>query len=350
MRKENLKKERNQRKKPAKKTTKSIIAVFIAVIMVFSACSVGQIAQAQGGKAATVSQQTETCTPGKIGKQELQEIFCRYMKIILALRSLPFTFIPQRVKSTVDSSNSLAEKSGCSPIYAAHRGFSGLYPQNSLIAFEKAAEAGYNAFECDVHTTKDGQLVVIHDDTIDDMTNGTGNVEDYTLSELRSFTLDNGNGIENYPGQLKIPTFEETMEICERYDIIPIIELKKLDTQYMGDLFSILQSHNLTDKAVLISFEFDYLLEARKYSDSVKLMYLLKLVTKKDVDKCIENGNIGIDFDYVYYPLSASAIKYAKDNGLTLGAWTVDNTSVMDILVFSGVKYITTNKILPPKK
>lgn len=345
-----LKEKFNHNTKAAKKAAKSFFALLVAVIMVFTVFPASQTAQAADSQKSEISQQANTCSLKTPSKDELREICCKFIKTVLAIRSLPFTFIPQRVKDTVDSSISLAEKSGNTPIYAAHRGLSSLYPQNSLIAFEEAAKAGYDAFECDVHTTKDGQFVVIHDDTIDDMTTGTGNVEDYTLEELRSLSLDNGNGIKNYEGQLQIPTLEETLSICDRYDIFPIIELKKLDTKYMGEFFNQLEAHNLLDKVVLISFTFDYLTEARKYNDSVKMMYLLKRVTKKDVDMCIENGNIGIDFDYVYYPFSVAAVKYAKDNGLTLGAWTIDNTSVMDIMVLSGVDYITTNKILPASK
>ena len=67
----------------------------------------------------------------------------------------------------------------------AHRGFSGKYPENTMLAFKKALEAGADGIELDVQMTKDGQVVVIHDEKVDRTTNGTGLVRDYTLEELR---------------------------------------------------------------------------------------------------------------------------------------------------------------------
>ena len=65
----------------------------------------------------------------------------------------------------------------------AHRGLSSIYPENTLIAFEKALEYEIDGIETDVQLTKDGELVIIHDETLDRTTNGTGFVKDYTLKE-----------------------------------------------------------------------------------------------------------------------------------------------------------------------
>ena len=68
----------------------------------------------------------------------------------------------------------------------AHRGFSGRYPQNTMLAFQKALESGCDGIELDVQLTKDGEVVIIHDEYLDDLTDFTGNVRDYTLGELKS--------------------------------------------------------------------------------------------------------------------------------------------------------------------
>ena len=70
-----------------------------------------------------------------------------------------------------------------------HRGYSGMYPENTMLSFQKAAETGCYGIELDVQLTKDGRLVVIHDETIDRTTDGTGAVVDYTFEELRRFCL-----------------------------------------------------------------------------------------------------------------------------------------------------------------
>ena len=254
--------------------------------------------------------------------------------------------LPQTVSDTVSSELSVSQRLGKEPLYAAHRGLSSLYPQNTTPAFEAAAKAGFYAFECDVHTTADGQLVVIHDDTVDKMTDGEGEIENYTFEELMKLNIDSGNGIENY-NNLKIPTLEETLSVCDKYDIVPIIELKKLDVKYLPDLYEALRQHKLERKAVLISFNFDYLLEMRKIDKDIEMMYLVKIFNKETVDKCKENGNIGIDFKYQDTIFNISSLKYAKKQGLKIGAWTVDNTIYADIMRLAGAQLITTNRIIP---
>ena len=71
----------------------------------------------------------------------------------------------------------------------AHRGFSGKYPENTLLAFQKGIEAGADGFEFDTHLTKDGEIVIIHDERLDRTTNAQGFVKDYTLEELRKVDM-----------------------------------------------------------------------------------------------------------------------------------------------------------------
>ena len=68
----------------------------------------------------------------------------------------------------------------------AHRGYSGKYPENTMLAFREAEKVGADGIELDVQLTKDGQIVIIHDETLNRTTNGKGYVKDYTLAELKS--------------------------------------------------------------------------------------------------------------------------------------------------------------------
>ena len=76
----------------------------------------------------------------------------------------------------------------------AHRGYSGKYPENTMLAFEEAAQTGADGIELDVQLTKDGQVVVIHDERIDRTTDGTGFVKDYTYEELKKFNASKVKG------------------------------------------------------------------------------------------------------------------------------------------------------------
>ena len=264
--------------------------------------------------------------------------------MILALAVVGIDFIPD-IPKTIDSSFMISMHTDSEPKLIAHRGLSSLYPENTIPAFEGAAEYGFDSFEFDVHTTKDGEWIVIHDDTVDNVTDSTGEVEDYTLKEIRKLKLDSGSGIGNYK-ELIMPTLAETLDFVAEAEITPVIEIKKCDIQYIPSLKEILDNYGLSEKAVIISFNEEYIEEYRKLDKDIEILYLSNTLTKEDIDWCIEN-NFGINFNCWLLYKSFSAIRYAKKNDVTIAAWTVDNPIFGDIMVLFGAEYITTNKILP---
>ena len=95
----------------------------------------------------------------------------------------------------------------------AHRGASGDYPENTLLAFEKALEIGVDEIELDLHSTRDGRLVVMHDAAVDRTTDGTGGIGELTLAEIKS--LDAGIGFgERFRGE-RVPTWEEALDLLQ---------------------------------------------------------------------------------------------------------------------------------------
>lgn len=265
--------------------------------------------------------------------------------LVLAL-TIVGIMVPHMYMEKLDSSLAVSMHTKKAPLLVAHRGLSGIYPQNTLPAFDAAKEYGYFGYEFDVHTTKDGEWVVIHDDTVDAMTNGEGEVDSFTLKEIRELKIDSGNGIENYP-DLPVPTFRESLEIAKGSDIVPVIEIKKCDVEYLPEFQKILAEYNLEKKAVIISFTKEYLEQYRKLDNEIEMFLLSSNPTKEDVDWCVKNGNTGLNFYYFNYIMNTDAISYAKEKGLRLAAWTVDNTAYMDVMVLIGVEIITTNKVLP---
>lgn len=263
--------------------------------------------------------------------------------VIILLAAL--IFIPSKVMTPVSDSLSISSHLSSAPLMVAHRGFSSVYPQNTLPAFEGAVEAGFDGYELDIHTTKDGKWVVIHDDTVDAMTDGTGNVEDFTFEEIRKLKIDAGNGIENHNG-LIIPTLEESLVYCEGNDIIPVIEIKKCDVKYLPELKALLDEKGLSERAVIISFTKEYLEKYRRLDSKIDMMLLSHVPTDEDVDWCLD-WNAGLNFAYHNFYKSHSAVKYARENGIKLASWTVDNVVFKDIMVLFGAEIITTNKIEP---
>jgi glycerophosphoryl diester phosphodiesterase len=106
----------------------------------------------------------------------------------------------------------------------AHRGFSAAAPENTLAAFRSAIEAGADGFELDVHMTKDGELVVIHDETVDRTTNGTGWIKDLTLVEIKR--LDAGSWYSSQFTDERIPTLREVLDLIKDSNHTVNIELK----------------------------------------------------------------------------------------------------------------------------
>ena len=116
----------------------------------------------------------------------------------------------------------------------AHRGSKGTHPENTLASFKEAVRVGSDGIELDVHLTKDGQLVVIHDETVDRTTNGTGEIRNLTLAEIKA--MDAGSWFHNkYAGE-KIPTLEEVLLLLKElgFNGQLNIELKTDVIQYKG--------------------------------------------------------------------------------------------------------------------
>lgn len=110
------------------------------------------------------------------------------------------------------------------PLVIAHRGYSRVAPENTLMAYQKAIEVGADMVEMDINLTKDGELVMIHDHFLERTTNGKGLVQDYTLSELKQ--LDAGFHFQPRIEGARIPTLEETIQLIQEAGVLACFEIK----------------------------------------------------------------------------------------------------------------------------
>lgn len=137
----------------------------------------------------------------------------------------------------------------------AHRGFSGKYPENTMLAFEKAVEAGADGIELDVHLSKDGTPVIIHDETVNRTTNGTGRVCDLTALELAQ--LDAYAGFQGQYPPCPVPTLEQYCQWMQTNTIITNIELKTNIFEYAGleeKVWELVVRYGLTQRILFSSF------------------------------------------------------------------------------------------------
>lgn len=252
-------------------------------------------------------------------------------------------FIPH-----ISDSLSISAHTSHQPEMISHRGLSSIAPQNTIPAVELSAEYGYDGCEFDIHTTKDGKWVVIHDESVEDMTDGEGMVADYTLEEIRKLKIDDGYGIENYEN-LQIPTLEEVLEKLEGTETAPIVEIKNCDVKYLPELKAALEKYGLTEKANIISFEREYLEKYRELDKEAKLQLLVVEITEDDINWCVENGVDTVSFHFLSFYKSVKGWLAARKNDIALAAWTVDNTVFKDVMVLLGVEKITTNQLIVKK-
>jgi glycerophosphoryl diester phosphodiesterase len=137
----------------------------------------------------------------------------------------------------------------------AHRGFSAAFPENTMKAFIEAEKAGADGLEIDVQLTKDGEVVVIHDESVDRTTNGTGFVKDLTYKELRK--LDASYKNKKWLKKEPIPAFIELLEWLTTNRLICNVELKNGIFSYLGmeeKVVSLIRHYKLEDRIILSSF------------------------------------------------------------------------------------------------
>ncbi len=244
---------------------------------------------------------------------------------------------------TVNSRFSVSSLTDKEYYLTAHRGLSSIAPENTAASLEQAGKAGYYAAEFDIAPTSDGVWILMHDDTVDRMTDGEGKVSSFTYDEISILKIDKGNGIENYPDE-KIITLEEAVSICRKYSMRPMIEVKGGTPEDMRGLLNIVRMAGASD-ALIIDFNADRIKELRRLDSEIELWYLVSKGNEATVEFAKENGT-AIAFNHKKL-VNYGMIKSAKQEGITLAAWTVDYLPFMDILAALGVNYITTNRILP---
>lgn len=231
--------------------------------------------------------------------------------------------------------------------FVAHRGLSGTNPENTAPAFIAAGEqGGYYGFECDTHMTKDGVWMVVHDENLDSLFNGDGDIKDFTYDELIELKMLRGANIGKFL-DVKMPTLQEYIDICKKYKARPVIEIKDPRPETMPSFYEMLVKNDIVSDAVVISFNIDDLAELHKIDESIEMWYLIDYINDKNIKAAIDAGCRGIDFAEIYNAPRPDWIKKVIDAGLTAACWTVDNKVQLEDMLSAGVTVITTNSILP---
>ena len=242
----------------------------------------------------------------------------------------------------------------------AHQGGNHLWPDNTLYAFRQAVASGVDVLEMDVHASSDGELVVIHDDTVDRTTNGSGTVWEMTLAELQSL-----DAAYNWPHHLEtddhpyrgagitIPTLESVLR--EFPDVPMVIEIKQSDPPIVDTFGEMLQRYDREQNTVVASFSPDVMKEFRRkfpefatggVEPEILTFFILKTVfagwvypPPMEVFAVPEQfGNIRV--------ITPRFVRAAQRRGLTVHVWTVNDRDQMERMLDAGADGIITDEPL----
>ena len=228
----------------------------------------------------------------------------------------------------------------------AHRGYSAVAPENTLPAFRLAGEYGFWGAECDTSPTADGVWIIMHDDTVDRMTNSEGKVKDLTFDEIRALTVDDGSNVESYPGTV-VPTLEEYLDVCKEYGMRPVIEIKTCAAvEDMDSLAALLSAREDKDMFVIITFGAEHAARIKALMPQTPVYYLVGGDLSEDFDAavrfCLDNSLDGIDVCCVW---DEAHVRSIAEAGLKTMVWTVDEPEIAARLYEWGVRDITTNNL-----
>lgn len=223
-----------------------------------------------------------------------------------------------------------------------HRGASGYVPENTMPAFVKACEMGADGVELDVQLTKDGKIVVIHDETLERVSDGTGFVKDYTLEELKR--MDVSKVMPDY-GTVRIPTLSDVLEELKPRGIEINIELKTGLFLYPGleqKVLTLVQGLNMTDRIWCSSFNHETVCRIKRLCPQMRCGFL---ITDILMDVAAYTKKYGIDALHPadYHLQNPLFVKRAKKQGLKVHVWTVNDKKHMHAFAKQGVDALITN-------
>lgn len=246
------------------------------------------------------------------------------------------------------------EKAG--PLVIAHRGGAGLWPENTLYAFERAGRLGVDVIELDVRSTSDGVLVAMHDATVNRTTDGAGRVSEMTLEQLKKYDAGyrwSSDGGKSFPVRgrgISVPTLEEVFTALPKTRFI--VEPKQDAPSITAALCSLIRGRGMADKVVVASFSNAIMSEFRQACPEIATS-----ATPSEVSKFLAMQKTGLDRAYsppmqaLQVPeylgglqvLSRGFVEAAHGRKLQVHAWTINETQDMRRMIEMGVDGLMTD-------
>ena len=242
------------------------------------------------------------------------------------------------------------------PRVVAHRGDSINYPENTLPAFISAVKMDIDVVETDIHITKDGELVIWHDPTLEIYRNGSGRIESHTLAELKeldagyTFTKDGGKTFPFRGKGVQICTLSEALEACpeQRFNI----DLKSKDIKIVDAFIKTIREHNAQNRVCGASFHLSNLKELRKKAPdiltSITTLEVIPILLRQKLHILPKSFNRKIIFQiprsqWGIKVVTPDFVKQMHKRGAIVMVWTINDEASMRELFAMGVDSVMTD-------
>ena len=216
----------------------------------------------------------------------------------------------------------------CYPIamdIIAHRGMSGTYPENTMLAFMKAYEAGADGIELDVHLSRDGEVMIMHDESLERTTGEKKLLAECSRSELER--MNAGRTKEDSYGFTPIPSLEEYLSWVKDTGLYTHIELTTAPLYYPGieeKTIALIRRFSLEDRIIFSSFNWLSVIRARELSPEIRSGFLISSPRIVNIGNLI--NSLGMEYYHPDYSLlSDGAVKELKANHCGINVWTVND-------------------------
>lgn len=230
----------------------------------------------------------------------------------------------------------------------AHRGCSFTAPENTIASLSESLKLDIDGSEIDVRSTKDGIIVLMHDETVDRVTDGTGKVKDLDFSYLRELDAGSWKNVK-YAGE-KIPTLIEALDICKDSNQDTLIDIK--DRGISKQVIDIVKTKSMQDKVILITSSLDVIKQIKEIDPKIRCGWICenfprylfsKNAKMKWIHKQVRKHNIEL-LDLKYTFLSEKVISQFHEKGVEVWAWTVNEQEIMEALMNWDIDAITTDR------
>jgi glycerophosphoryl diester phosphodiesterase len=222
----------------------------------------------------------------------------------------------------------------------AHRGVSGLERENTCPAFVAAGVKSYYGIETDVHVTLDGKYIIIHDDDLKRVAGLDMGVETSNFDDLRAIRMTDRDGI-TARADIFLPTLEEYLSICKKYDKVAVLELKRdMEREHVEGIAAAVDARGMLENTTFISFSKQNLLYLRDAYPSANAQFLTGALDETNIAFMLDNN---LDADIFYKSMTKEFVDLMHANNRVVNVWTVDTLDAAEQMLELGVDMITSN-------